>query len=707
MNQELKRNIQLLRPFYRGLPIIVLMMSIAIWIANRYLKYSTPMYESTAKIKLADAQVGVANSNLYKDFGVFANTNKIGAEVELLKSNELVRKTADILHLDVSLTRIGKLHNAELYNASPIILDYSIINNKLYNQKLALHIYNDSLYTITLPNLQQINGRFNILLKTSYANFLIVRNEPLLKQKPNLVVNDHYELIIRSKDAIDNEIIKNLDIMSVDKDIPVLRINYKDAVPEKAAAIVNTLANVYIVDYVDEKFSSADTTVDFLDKQINTFSNKLSSSESTIENYRTDNNIINFRQETETDLRKIADLKKQLASVQMNLKAISDLNKYIKNGKNNFEELAPNFEAFNDLLSTEMVKKTKELQRERKDLLLRYTPEHEKVQAIDQKITDINNYIIESVNNTENNLTIKYTDLYHTIEEEEKVFQGLPTREKNMTILERDFSLNEQTYRFLQEKRTEAEIAKAAKISFHRIISKGEIPQNPVSPNATIIRVFSAFLAFLFSVTIIYLVHYYKDNVSDEEMIEKNSDIKIAQSIPFFKNKNKLDALYTKWALQLDTNEQLSNGNIIAFNSFELKEGKLFNATHLFNAITLLEKKVFFLDVTKQFDKDHLSVSNYKKFISEIQNIYDVIIIVNFSFNHALSSWIITGKSNINYLVLDTRITKKKYLAEATSLKEDLKWEGVQFILNRAGYTPSIFVDLKAYLNILKLKFKK
>lgn len=51
----------------------------------------------------------------------------------------------------------------------------------------------------------------------------------------------------------------------------------------------------------------------------------------------------------------------------MNLDAIKNLNNYISEGKDNYLELAPNFEAFNDLLSTEMVKNMKLLQAEKKN----------------------------------------------------------------------------------------------------------------------------------------------------------------------------------------------------------------------------------------------------------------------------------------------------------------------------------------------------
>ena len=51
----------------------------------------------------------------------------------------------------------------------------------------------------------------------------------------------------------------------------------------------------------------------------------------------------------------------------MSLDAIKELDQYMDKGKDNFLDLAPNFEAFTDLLSTEMIKKIKQLQSEKKE----------------------------------------------------------------------------------------------------------------------------------------------------------------------------------------------------------------------------------------------------------------------------------------------------------------------------------------------------
>ena len=95
----------------------------------------------------------------------------------------------------------------------------------------------------------------------------------------------------------------------------------------------------------------------------------------------------------------------------MSLDAIKELEQYMEKGKNNFLDLAPNFEAFTDLLSTEMIKRIKQLQSEKKDLLIEYTPNDEKVIAIDNKINDISSYLRESVSNTRKNLQSKFNDL--------------------------------------------------------------------------------------------------------------------------------------------------------------------------------------------------------------------------------------------------------------------------------------------------------
>ena len=304
------------------------------------------------------------------------------------------------------------------------------------------------------------------------------------------------------------------------------------------------------------------------------YSEKLKDAEKSIEGFREDNNVVNLKQETETDLRSLAELKNQIAGLQMELVAIDSLDAYIKKGKDNFIDLAPNFSTFNDLLSTELIKKIKALQSDRRDLLLNYTPQHEKVKIIDNKLSDLYSYLEESIKNTRKDLQFKYNDLAKTIEKVEEKFASYPYKERNMTVLERNFDLNDQIYRFLQEKKTNAEIARSASISFHRIIARGLIPDLPVSPVPILITVLGGFLGLLIGVFLIYLVHFLKDRVNNETNIQKNCDTVVFAKVPFLKNQEQSGVVFGKIGITLRSKRILKRVQCLPFRLSLMEKAK-------------------------------------------------------------------------------------------------------------------------------------
>ena len=112
-------SLSFIKPYLRGWPIILAAMVLAYLAASKYLNYVTPMYESTAKLRMADLNEGVPNSNLFKDLDVFANTQKINAEIELLKSDALISKALAKVPFDVQIFRSGSIRKTELFNDSP------------------------------------------------------------------------------------------------------------------------------------------------------------------------------------------------------------------------------------------------------------------------------------------------------------------------------------------------------------------------------------------------------------------------------------------------------------------------------------------------------------------------------------------------------------------------------------------------------------
>jgi uncharacterized protein involved in exopolysaccharide biosynthesis len=710
---DFKHTVNILRPFYRGLPLIILSMILCITAARIYLKYATPIYESVAQIKLADAQIGVPHQNLYRDFDVFASNSKIGAEVEMLKSQVVLKRALRGLDLGITVFRKGELHKTELYKDCPFKIIAQPLIKTVYDSTFKLIISGDSLVEIINPSRMSVHGRLNHLIAVPGLNIIIQINDSMIASKPDMLINDRYEFIINSENNLILKTREILDVMAADKEVPVLRIAYKCPVPQKSADLVNHISEAYINDYIEEKFAAADTTVTFLNREVADYSDKLITSENSMEVFRKQNNIVNIKQETETDLRKLAELKNQLAALQMEMASMDTLEQYITNGRSHFYDLAPNFQSFNDLLSTEIMKKIKGLQSDRRDLLLKYTPENEKVTVIDSKLEDLYSYLQESITNTKKSIDIKYRNLNETILLSEKEFESYPFKDKSMTILERNFNLNDQIYRFLREKRTDAEIARAANISFHRIISRAEVADKPVSPNPVLLKVLGGFFGFLGGTFAIYLIHFLKDRVNNELNVQKNSDIPVFALIPFLKKGIKTEVIFGKMAVDLQVQQNLEKNSLIVISSFGSGEGKRTIALGLTRAASDMGKNVLMLDTKDDSawvayrDNDVRSVVEFcadwrkpeilKSFLKSLQKQYDVIIVKNMAVEVDACALLWMSHASINLFVLDSRITKARKVMEMNLMKEELKLKNIEFIINRNGYTPSVYSSIVKY----------
>jgi uncharacterized protein involved in exopolysaccharide biosynthesis len=713
----------------------VFAMVIAVMAAKKYLSYATPMYESTVKMRLADIGEGISNSNLFKNFDVFASANKIAAEIEVLKSSELISKTLDSLDFGAEIFRVGKIQTVELYKNSPIQVKLLNTEGSCYDRRFSLAIK-------SLSHFELFNKAGKLLLKgnlnTPYTlldnKLIILLNKQVIDDKPEIKIIDNYEFEFLSREKLLEKINKGLDIVSSEKDVPVIRINFKSNVPDKACALVNKLAETYIYDYIESKYKAANVTVKFLEKQIDEAGKKLAQSENNIEDYRNENSIVNIKQETETDLRKISQLKIQQTNIKMNLEAIDELNKYVAFGKDKFLMLAPNFEAFTDLLSTEIIKSIKKLQADKRDLLLTYTATDERVLVVDEKINDLVTYLIESIKNTKTNLQIKYEQISKDISDAEKVFVTVPEKEKNLTILNRNFDLLQSSYNFLNEKKIEAEIAQSAKISFHKIITPAVRSEKPFSPNKPIIIILSSIMAMIGAIICIYVVHFLKAKVNDVVTIEKNTGIPIAILTPF--DKKNTDKNFIKNVLQLELKGVLKKSSILTITSNDRDEGKGHNLINICKALINQHRTVLVVDAQGDLGalktgtadennvyKTQLTSLNYYPFDSTISlyysnektrelinsqvGAYDFIIINNEFLKEESRALLMMDIADTNLFVIDARRTPLRLIHKLELLNHEYKFPNLSLVLNKSGYNPNVLVEFVSWVKQRIQKSKK
>ena len=694
-------------------------MLVAFLVAKKYLLYVVPVYESTTKLRLADLSEGVPNSNLFKDLDVFATSQKLNAEIEVLKSDLIIEKTLNKLDFNTVVSRVGEIKTQELYHDSPILVKVIKIEKQEHNKPVLFEIKDLIQGEIIVDKDTRIPFKIGDTVKVNNSSFLFELDKDLINNRPNIQVDDKYQVVHFGNEKLIAQIKKDLDISLIDKDIPVVRISFKSPHALKAKVFPDLLAETYINDYIDSKYQAANITVDFLNERIAEITKKLMMSEDEILNYREANSITNIRQETETDLRKLAQLKIQLTNLEMSYNAIVELERYVTEGQEKFLDLAPNFEAFTDLLSTEIIKKIKSLQAEKKDLLLIYTQEDEKVKVIDDKINDLTSYLVESIKNTRKNLEIKKNNLEKNIASEESKFISVPEKEKTLTILNREFGIIQNSYNFLNQKKIEAEIAKAAKISFHRVIEEAKLANKPVSPNMPIIKIVASILGMIAAIILIFIVHSLKARVNDINTLEKSTDLPIASSIKKHKNDNESSRFFKTLIPHWEVKHLLNPNKSIAISGFRNIEGSKYLIKGIANTLIKQGKSVNILNFgsaklshlssyVNYFNKEELELLNQaelKTLIEEntSQNTFCLILNDDIYTPIAIPTMAIC---DVNLMVLDCRLTPLKRIDDLNLFVDDYKLENVHLVLNRSHYSPSVIREAYRYVVALIKKLK-
>ncbi len=571
----------MLLPYLKGAPFIIVLVIIAVTMTYRALNYVVPKYESAAKLRIESSGDGVVNSlDLYDDFNVFSVAGEIKTEVEVLKSDILLSMVVDKMGEEVRYYRIGDLRTSEMYTESPfLIADYKL-PQRMYNTPLSLRFTSDSLYVLSF-GAEQYAGKACETLQLDDGWLHLQLKEDIIKQKGMEVLQGDFYCKVLDHNTRVSSLKKSLSFTNMDKDVPIVRISCKDEVPERAAKAVNLIAKCYIEDYVSIKSQAAEITYNFISEQLEVVAKKLSDSEIAIENFKKDYNVVNTRQETETGLRELSQLQLNLIALQIEREAMDSVLSNLDH-TNTYKPIVVNFEGFSDLTYTETIKEVNELLSKRKRLLLSYQESHEEVRLVESQIIDLKQFLKEGMERSRQSIKTKIISLEREVTIMERQFDDLPEREKKLLILERDFLLNQKIYNFLSEKRVESSIAQAATIAFHRIIEYGSVADKPVSPNKSFLAIVAGFLVVLVSILLIYIKSNFASRTQSRTEVEKQSAIPVLGIVPKMRkgsdqNLRPFNVLITEMLAR----EKLGKHQILSVTSASRKEGKSFVSQHL------------------------------------------------------------------------------------------------------------------------------
>ena len=589
---------------------------IGILVAYINLRFTPSTYQSSALLKFDDKKTEISeliNINSYYD-----RKDKIQSEIYVIQSRTLLSQAVNRLNYPYSFFRIGTVLESETYPNKPCEVELlKLDSNSIFNYNF---IY-------------QQTDKLKFILSVYANNALVSQAEYFYGQEVNVGANKFriiksllpeadlasYRLIFNHPNNLLGRFMGGLQVREVGKGVNIMSLTFTDKNPVLAADILNSIIAEYRIFDKDQKGLAAAQTIEFVDEQMAKLSEKVKYSEQLLEQYKVGNNILNIEDNKNIAYQKLRDLEVQKNLINIQSIAIDLLEEQIKNNK---ETLTLNFtlDGTEDKLMTELVNQMNTMFNERIKKQSLYADNAAPIQEIDRQIEEAKKAITLNIkaSRDRNNRTIKFIEKQLATAKEE--LKLIPSAERDLINLERDFEINQKVYSYLQEKRLEASIAKSAIMPSSNVIDPAIPNYGAIAPNKNSVYLTSFIISLLVGVGLILLARILNQRIFDKETVETITNVPIIGVIRNFpgtidKNSSQIlslsnpKSMFSESVRSVRTNLSFIASDIaskmICVTSEVSGEGKSFTVINLASTLSLINKKVVVIDGDLRKSKLH------------------------------------------------------------------------------------------------------
>lgn len=582
-------------------------------------KYSVPQYEATATLLIKDNEGLMGQMNMLNN--VIGNRSQVNFQNEIgtIQSMTMVKRTIKALGFYTTYYCKENFRYVDIYKDAPfeVVVDLYqsqptgvMIEVELANKNGCVVSYgsknNVPVYDYAEDKLLEKTtsvGERNVALK--YGEWFSkdgMRFKVQLKD-PDKWNNNYskisYAFMINDLDAVTKEF-SATQVELINKESSIISLKYKHQNKHKAEDFVNMLCKVYIDMTFEEKNYLNISTIEFVNSQIAAISDSLNVAEKRREVFQQNNNTLNLTNDAAYLYERANDLEVQRAEAYRQRAYYNALEEYIN--KANLEDgmVVPSTMGIQDPILNGLVETLTKLVLERQRLSTTLTPKSPKMKELLLQIETTRNQIQENLRTIKKQSDITDKELKRQKNLLQTEIDKLPTTQRNMINLERQFKFNDEIYNFLYQKRAEAEIAKNAAQPDHKLIDSAKYAVK-VYPK-TAMNFLIAFLLGLLApggyIFIRYMMNNFIEGKDDLEKISSNSILGYIPEIPTGYNKmivfNQPRSQITESFRSLRTNikyilqeNNASEGKIILTTSSLPNEGKTLISLNLASVFSL------------------------------------------------------------------------------------------------------------------------
>ena len=518
-----------------------------------YNRYTPSVYQTSASVFIKEDKMGIDPTSMMTGLTFKSNIN-IDNEIGILQSFSLKERTIKELEFfNVSYYLKGRVATRELYKETPfnVELDYDtaqvvgvnyqieFIDNGQYRLKSkegrkSVYDYNKD-QNIGVKEVQDFEGVYKLgeWVNNGYNKLRIILNSNYDPDPEDDFV-PKYSFTIRSRLSLISEM-SSVSISQSTKNSSILNLSIQGNNINKITDYLNQLLYEYMERNLEQKNLVSENTVIFIDEQLIGIQDSLHKAETDLQIFQEGNDFMDLGAQSQEMFNRLKDIERRKSEFELSIKYYQNLQDYINKNIDDLNKLVvPSAMGIQDQMLNKLVLELVALSSKKAEQLATSTEKNPIVQTIDEQIIQTKKQLLENITNMINNTNVTIEELTNQIMAYEEQIKQLPTTQRAYLGYERKFALNDELYKFLMQKRAEAQIVMASNSPDNSIIDEARVSRaRKVAPRSMMIYLVCIVLGCGIPAAFIFLKEILNTKIIERSDVEKITKLPIIGQIPY------------------------------------------------------------------------------------------------------------------------------------------------------------------------------
>lgn len=575
--------------------------------------------ETLISVKEETNPLFTSSTNLVFNWGGASDQiQTISTTLQSRSHNELV---VDKLQFYIEYLEQGEYNLLDAYGAVPFYVNIDKKQGQLVGNLIGIKFIAENEYELRIP-FEGASASLYHYSDNSYSDTSVVEGEFVKRYKVGqkvslpflnwtLQINDNpglykgNEYFVRFND-FDGTVAnyRNIIVKTDDKGSSIITLGMQGTNKARMVKYLNSTVEMLIKRQLDSKNQFATNTINFIDSTLVAMESQLKLTGDELKSFRKDKNIYDIEAGGAKFSDKILDFDIEKDAVKRKIAYYNSLKSYLRNSVDYSKLPAPSVAGIEDPNIVVNVSKLIALSTQRSEMA--YAVKSEKIfRDFDNQMEAVKSVLLENIATAKNSLEYDLAIVESKINQAESKIKKLPDDQQELIKIKRKYDLNDNIYNTFLQKRSEADIVKAANLSdVHFIDSAKDIGGGLIGPKTGVNYVLALFLGLLFPLLVIVVLFFINNAIQNPDDVSKLTNIPLIGIVGINADHNSL-AVFEKpksvlsesfrtirSSLQfLYKKNNVAGAKTLMITSSVSGEGKTFCSINIATVFALSEKK--------------------------------------------------------------------------------------------------------------------